>query len=105
MKINFLDQNSDALQGSLVDGVAPEFEKIASGAYPVSRSLYFYVKKEHVPVVPGIKEFIEEFTNELAWGPEGYLMEKGLIPLTEGERDNTAGASRALKIFSASELE
>ena len=102
---SFLDQNSDALQGSLVDGVAPEFEKIASGAYPVSRSLYFYVKKEHVSVVPGIKEFIEEFTNELAWGPEGYLMEKGLIPLTEGERNNTASASRALEVFSASELE
>ena len=102
---SFLDQNSDALQGSLVDGVAPEFEKIASGEYPVSRSLYFYIKKKHIGAVSGIEEFIEEFTNELTWGPEGYLIEKGLIPLTEGERNNIASASRELKVFSASELE
>ena len=49
--------------------------------------------------------FREEFTNELTWGPEGYLIEKGLIPLTEGERNNIASASRELKVFSASELE
>jgi len=83
---SFLDQNADKLHGSVIDGQAPSFEAIASGDYPVSRSLYFYVKKEHVGVVPGMKEFIAEFTSEKAWGPEGYLIDKGLIPLPEADR-------------------
>ena len=57
---SFLDQNTDKVQGSLVDGVAPEFEAIASGQYPVSRPLYFYVKKAHIGSVPGIEEFLAE---------------------------------------------
>ena len=83
---SFLDQNSDKLQGSLVDGVAPEFEAIADGSYPVSRPLYFYVKKAHVGSIPGIREFLAEFTSEKAWGDEGYLTDKGLIPMPEAER-------------------
>lgn len=83
---SFLDQNSDVLQGALVDGVAPEFEDIASGAYPVSRSLFFYVKKAHVGVIPGMEEFLAAFANDEAWGEEGYLADKGLIPMGEEER-------------------
>jgi phosphate transport system substrate-binding protein len=78
---SFLDQNADALQGAAIDGVAPTFEAIADGSYPVSRSLFFYVKKEHVGVVPGIAEFAAEFTSDAANGEEGYLLDKGLIPL------------------------
>ena len=84
---SFLEQNSDSVQGSLINGVEPEFEAIAEGDYPVSRSLYFYVKKAHVGVVPGIEEFLAEFTSEDAWGEDGYLADKGLIPLTEEERE------------------
>lgn len=83
---SFLEQNSDNVQGSMIDGVEPEFDAIAEGDYPVSRSLYFYVKKAHVGVVPGIAEFLAEFTDEDTWGEEGYLADKGLIPLTEDER-------------------
>jgi len=83
---SFLEQNSDTVQGSTINGVAPEFEAIAKGDYPVSRSLYFYVKKDHVGVVPGIEEFLAEFTSEDAWGEDGYLTDKGLIPMTEAER-------------------
>ncbi|MEL7174875.1 MAG: substrate-binding domain-containing protein, partial [Pseudomonadota bacterium] len=54
---SFLDQNSDSLQGATVDGIEPTFDNIADGAYPVSRSLYFYIKKGHVGVVPGIAEY------------------------------------------------
>ena len=82
---SFLDQNADALKGATVDGVEPTFEAIADGSYPVSRSLYFYVKKEHVGVVPGIAEFAAEFMSEAASGEEGYLAEKGLIPLPAEE--------------------
>jgi phosphate transport system substrate-binding protein len=87
---SFLDQNSDVLKGSQVGGVAPTFDNIADGSYPVSRSLYFYVKKAHVGVIPGMREYLAEFTSEKAWGPEGYLADRGLIPLPEAERKAVA---------------
>ncbi len=65
---SYLDQNSDKLQGSVVEGVAPDFDTIASGEYPVSRPLFFYVKKSHVGSIPGITEYLAEFTSEKAWG-------------------------------------
>ena len=93
---SFLDQNSDALKGATVGGNEPTFEKIAAGDYPISRSLFFYVKKEHVGIVPGVKEFVAEFTNEETWGDEGYLADKGLIPLPEADREAIAKSANAL---------
>ena len=78
---SFLDQNADAIKGATVDAVEPTFENIASGDYPVSRTLYYYIKKAHVGVVPGIAEYAAEFSSEAAAGDEGYLVDKGLIPL------------------------
>jgi len=83
---SFLDQNMDKLQGSFVDGVQPTFEAIADGQYPLSRPLFFYVKKAHAEAIPGMQEYLNEFTSEKAWGPEGYLSEKGLIPMPDAER-------------------
>ncbi len=83
---SFLDQNADKIQGSTIEGANPTFEKIAEGSYPVSRSLFFYVKNAHVGVIPGIKEYVAEFTGAKANGQEGYLTDKGLIPLPEAER-------------------
>ncbi|MDD3449688.1 MAG: PstS family phosphate ABC transporter substrate-binding protein [Gammaproteobacteria bacterium] len=91
---SFLDQNTDMVQGSLIDGVAPTFEAIASGDYPVSRPLFFYVKKAHVGVIPGMQEYVDEFTSDKAWGPEGYLADKGLIPMPEAERAKFADDAR-----------
>jgi phosphate transport system substrate-binding protein len=82
---SFLDQNSDKVQGSRIGGVEPTFENIADGSYGISRSLYFYVKKAHVGVVPGIQEFVAEFTSDAASGDDGYLTDKGLIPLEHDE--------------------
>src|SRR5690606_37144697 len=65
---SFLDQNKGKVQGSLVGGVAPTFDTIADGSYPVSRSMYFYIKKAHVGVIPGIEGYVKEFTSEKAWG-------------------------------------
>ena len=93
---SFLDQNSDVIQGSLIDGAAPEFENIADGSYPVSRPLYFYAKKAHVGAVPGIQEFLNAFTDEAAWGDEGYLTDKGLIPMPDEERAKFGADARAL---------
>ncbi|MFW5734714.1 MAG: substrate-binding domain-containing protein, partial [Oceanidesulfovibrio sp.] len=84
---SFLDQNRDKIQGSKIEGIAPAFEAIADGSYPVSRSLQFYVKKAHVGTIPGIQEYLNEFTSAQAWGPEGYLSEKGMIPMPEEERE------------------
>lgn len=82
---SFLDQNIDRLQGSTIQGVEPTFENIADAKYPIARSLYFYVKNAHAGVVPGIREFIAEFTSEAAIGEDGYLADKGLIPLPEDQ--------------------
>ena len=82
---SFLDQNSDKLKGAAVNGVLPTFENIADASYPISRSLYFYIKKEHVGAVKGIQEFAAEFVSDAAAGGEGYLADKGLIPLPEAE--------------------
>jgi len=83
---SFLDQNRDKVQGSKINGTAPEFESISDGSYPVSRPLFFYVKKAHINVIPGMKEFLTEFTSEKAWGDEGYLSDRGLIPMPVAER-------------------
>ena len=84
---SFLDQNSDKIKGANVDGVEPTFDNIADGEYPVSRSLYFYIKNAHVGVVPGIQEYADEFLSTAASGEEGYLVDKGLIPLLDDEHE------------------
>ena len=84
---SFLIENEDKIQGSTVDGMAPTIETIADKSYGVSRPLYFYVKLAHVDVIPGIREFLEEYTSEDAWGPGGYLEERGMIPMPESERE------------------
>ena len=94
---SFLDQNADRIKGATIEGTEPTFENIADGAYPISRSLYFYIKKEHVGIIPGIREYVAEFTSEGAWGDEGYLADIGLIPLPGDDRKVSAEAARTLK--------
>ena len=89
---SFLDQNADSVQGSMIDGNEPTFETIADGSYPVSRPLYFYVKQAHIGVIPGIDEYLQEFTSDASWGEEGYLSDKGMIPLGDEEREDIATA-------------
>jgi phosphate transport system substrate-binding protein len=81
---SYLDQNSDTLQGAVVDGTEPTFENIADGKYAVSRDLFFYVKHEHVGVIPGVQEFMKEWTKH--WGEDGILSDAGMIPMPEEER-------------------
>lgn len=94
---SFLDQNSDKVQGSIIDGNEPSFDAIASGDYKVSRPLYFYVKKAHIGTVPGIQEYLNSFVSEDVIGPDGYLIDKGLIPLGDDAYEEMAGGARALK--------
>jgi len=93
---SFLEQNEDDIQAAAIDGVDATFDAIASGDYPVSRSLWFYVKNAHVGVIPGMKEYLDEFTSNDAWGPDGYLVDKGLIPMPEAERKQYRDAAENL---------
>jgi phosphate transport system substrate-binding protein len=84
---SFLFENTDKLKAVAVDGVAPNEETIASGEYAVSRPLFIYVKNAHRGVIAGLDEFLTEYVSEEAFGPDGYLPERGLIPLGDAERD------------------
>ena len=79
---SFLYENSDKLKAVTVNGIAPTFDTIADGSYPVARPLYFYVKNAHREVIPGMKEFLEEYVSDGALGADGYLAERGLTPLS-----------------------
>ena len=94
---SFLDQNSDMVQSSVVEGFEADFDAIADGDYPISRPLYFYVKGQHIGQVPGIVEYLSEFTSEGAWGEEGYLADKGMIPLGDEKRMEIGTSVRELE--------
>lgn len=87
---SFLEQNSDKVQGSVVNDVAPTFETIADKSYPVSRPIFLYVKKAHIDVVPNIEGYLAELTSEKAWGDDGYLTDKGMIPMPAPMRKQVA---------------
>lgn len=94
---SFLEENLDKLKGSLVSGVAPTYETISSGKFPASRPLYIYVKKAHVGVIPGINEFIAEYTSDKALGEDGYLADKGLVPPSKSEIAKIRDDAKSLK--------
>ncbi|MEE9381652.1 MAG: substrate-binding domain-containing protein [Hyphomonadaceae bacterium] len=96
---SFLEQNLDRVKGANVDGVTPTFENIAAGDYAISRSLFFYVKRQNAGLVPGLEAYIEAFTQDDAWGPDGYLAEKGLIPLPVETRAAVRAASMAMDVM------
>jgi phosphate transport system substrate-binding protein len=84
--LSFYDQNKDKIRVATVNGIVPTVEAIATGKYPVSRPLYFYVKKQHIGVIPGLKEYAEFFLSERMIGPDGMVTDKGLIPGPDAER-------------------
>ena len=93
---SYLDQNADKIQAATIDGQIATYDNIATGKYPVSRPLFFYVKKAHVDQIPGMKEYIAEFTSEKAWGPNGYLVGKGLISMPDAKRKEEAANAAKL---------
>ncbi len=84
---SFLDENRDKIQGAIVDGVVPEPTTISSGEYPISRSLFFYVKQAHLDVIDGMEEFVNLFVSEKMIGDRGRLKRIGLIPLPKDMRE------------------
>jgi phosphate transport system substrate-binding protein len=78
--LSFYENNTDKLKVATVDGVVPSVETISKGDYPVSRPLYFYVKKAHIGVIPGLQEYIDFFVSDDMAGPDGALADYGLVP-------------------------
>jgi phosphate transport system substrate-binding protein len=99
---SYLDQNLDTLQGAVISNTAPTFENIAGNNYSVSRALYYYVKHQHINVVPGIKEYMAEWTKH--WGSEGVLSDAGMIPMPDAERAKYKDAMTSLPVLTAADL-
>jgi len=97
---SFLEENADKIKGLAIDGVVPTFETIASTKYVTSRPLFVYVKKAHIGTIPGMKEFMEEYVSDKAAGEEGYLSNRGLVPLSKSELAKTKADVKSLKNFS-----
>jgi len=96
---SFLDPNKASIQSLILNGVAPTYKTISDGTYKLSRKLYFYVKNDHLASVTGLSQYIQEITSEAAIGADGYLFEKGLIPL--GDSDRKAQREHAKKLGAA----
>jgi len=99
---SYLDQNSDVVKGAKIEGVEPTFEAIAAGDYPISRDLWFYIKKPHVGVVPGVQAYAREWTKH--WDEDGILAEAGMIPMSDDERASYAAAIEELPSLTADML-
>jgi phosphate transport system substrate-binding protein len=99
---SFLEENANKIKGATIEGAAPTFESIASGEYKVARPLFVYAKKQHVGVIPGMAEFVAEYTSEKAMGEDGYLSAKGLIALPEEEAEKVKAAATEMKPIDAS---
>lgn len=93
---SFLEQNGDRVKGGLLGGVEPTFENITNGQYGLARVMYFYVKDQNLGLVPGLAEFVEESVSEGAAGEDGYMIEKGLIPLHPDELAAAQAAAEGL---------
>ena len=91
----FNDQNRDKVKAHTIEGVKDEVEEISAGRYPIARDLYVYVKGQHIGVIPGLKEFVAEYVSEKSFGKDGYLGDKGLIPLPDAERKKVRDAALA----------
>ena len=94
---SFLLENADKIQGSTVNGAAPTMAAIADKSYGISRPLYFYVKSAHLDVIPGMREYVAEFTAPDTWGPGGYLEERGMIPMPDDERAKFGADAKNMK--------
>ena len=96
---SFLEENQDKLRGTRIDGVEPTYETISSGKYAPSRPLFIYIKKAHIGVIPGLREFVDEYVSEKAIGEEGYLAERGLVTQPKPDLVKTRADVKALRNF------
>ena len=96
---SYLENNRDRIQAAAIEGVEIDIDTIQDYSYPISRPLFFYVKKAHIGAVPGLQEFLEEFTTEDAIGDDGYLLDAGLVPLSDVKRTKLQKDADALVVM------
>ncbi len=101
---SFLEENAAKLRGVAIDGVEPDYDAIAGGKYKGSRPLFFYIKKQHAGVIPGIEKFAAEYVSAKAMSKDGYLARKGLVTLPKAEADKFAANAKQLKTLTGAEL-
>jgi phosphate transport system substrate-binding protein len=94
---SYLESNMDKIQAADIEGVKITIDTIQDYSYPIARPLFFYVKKAHVGVIPGLKEYVQEFVSEDAIGDEGYLVDAGLVPLADARREEVRKTAMDLK--------
>ena len=78
---SYYDNSKDKVQAHKIEGKEISLSSIQDGSYPISRPLFFYVKNQHIGIIPGIEEYVKEFTSKKASGKRGYLKDLGLVPL------------------------
>jgi phosphate transport system substrate-binding protein len=98
---SFLEENASKIKGAQIEGIAPSFESVASGDYKVARPLFVYAKKQHVGTIPGMAEFVAEYTSDKAIGEDGYLADKGLIPLPAADAEKTMAMAKDMAVLTA----
>lgn len=101
---SFVEQNANAIKDIPIDGVEATYETIADGSYKVARPLFVYAKKQHIGVIPGMAEFIAEYTSEKAIGEDGYLADKGLVTLPGAEAEKTRAVAKDLIVLKAEDV-
>ncbi len=101
---SFLEENAAKLKGVSIDGVDPTYENISAGKYKGARDLYVYVKKQHVGVIPGLEKFVAEYVSAKASGEDGYLAQKGLVPLPKAVMEKVASAANAMEVMKGDDL-
>jgi phosphate transport system substrate-binding protein len=101
---SFLEENAKVVKGIAVEGKEPTYEAIADGSYAVARPLFIYAKKQHIDMIPGMKEFIAEYVSDKALGEDGYLGAKGLVTLPADQLEKVRAEATELKLLSADGL-
>lgn len=102
---SFLEANLDTLRDVSIDGVPANLATISDFSYPAARPLFIYVKAQHVKAIRGLREFLDEYTSERAWGPGGYLQRRGLVPSQDAEREENRARATALTGLKAEDLQ
>ena len=101
---SFLEENQGKIKGAEIEGKMPSVETVASGEYKVARPLFIYAKKQHVGVIPGMAEFVAEFTSAKAMGEDGYLADKGLISLPADQATGTMSIAKDMVALTADKV-
>lgn len=99
---SFLEENTDKLKGVPMSGVDPTYQTISDFSYPGARPLYIYIKKAHLGPIKGLEAFMKEWPN--AWGPDGYLKEKGMVISPDDVRAANAEVVANLTLLDPAEL-